>query len=93
MDKPTLLEVFSYIFFYPSCIVGPSFEFSDFRKFINQEAEYKDLDKEIAVKSAMEEFLKAFICIIIFQVGKSFYDLKYLISDEFSNHNYFFKVY
>ena len=92
METPTILEMFSYVFFYPSCIVGPSFEFADFRKFIYLQEDYKDLNKELAIKSAMKEFGKAVICIFIFQIGQSFYDLNYLISDEFNKHNYITKV-
>ena len=39
----TILEYFSYIYFFPGSVIGPFYEFSDFRSFINQEGRYKDL--------------------------------------------------
>ena len=33
-EKPTLLETLSFAFFYPSSVIGPSFEFKDFYNFI-----------------------------------------------------------
>lgn len=92
VEKPTLLEVFSYVFFYPACIVGPTFEFADFRKFINLEAEYNQIRKELAIHSAMKELGKSVICVFIFQIAKTFYDINYLISEDFYNHNFFVKV-
>ena len=92
MDKPTLLEVFSYIFFTPTCIVGPSFEFSDFKKFIELKGEYKDLPKDLAIKSAIKEFSKAMICIFLFLAGGKICDIHYLITEKFNNHNYLSKV-
>ena len=89
---PTLLEVFSYIFFYPTCIVGPSFEFSDFRKFIELKEEYKDLPMKKAMYSALKEFVKALFFLIFFIGGGKICNLRYLISGEFNNQNYIFKV-
>ena len=40
-DMPTFLEFNSFIFFFAGCILGPFFEFSDFRNFINMTGQYK----------------------------------------------------
>ena len=92
MEKPTLLELFSYIFFYPSCVVGPSFEFSDFKNFIEFKGDYKDIPMNKAMYSALKEFFKAIACIIIFIGGAKIVDLHYLVSEDFYNHNYILKV-
>ena len=33
-EKPSLLEVLSFIYFYPTSIIGPSIEYKDFINFI-----------------------------------------------------------
>lgn len=33
-EKPTLIEVLSFSFYFPSAVIGPSFEFKDFHNFI-----------------------------------------------------------
>lgn len=33
-EKPTLLETFSFSFYFPSAVIGPSFEYKDFHNFI-----------------------------------------------------------
>ena len=46
-EKPTLLEVLSFIYFYPTSIVGPSIEFKDFINFIKEEDCYSHLNENI----------------------------------------------
>jgi len=41
-QMPSILEFYSYIFFFPSSILGPFFEFKDFILFINQEQRYAE---------------------------------------------------
>ena len=36
VEKPSLLEVLSFIYFYPTSIIGPSIEYKDFINFINE---------------------------------------------------------
>jgi MBOAT, membrane-bound O-acyltransferase family len=38
---PTLLEMFSYAFSSSGCVLGPFFEFNDYRAFINLRDNYK----------------------------------------------------
>lgn len=40
---PHFLEFFSYMHFFGSAIVGPSFDFYDFKLFINQKDEMKNI--------------------------------------------------
>ena len=47
VEKPTLLEVLSFIYFYPTSIVGPSIEFKDFINFIKEEDCYSHLNENI----------------------------------------------
>lgn len=46
-EMPSILEFFSYIFFYPTAIIGPFIEYKDFKNFINEEDCYKNLTKKL----------------------------------------------
>ena len=46
VEKPTLLEFCSYIYFYPTAILGPFVEYKDFINFIEEKDCYKDLNKK-----------------------------------------------
>ena len=48
-EKPTLLETLSFAFFYPSAVIGPSFEFRDFYNFIY----FKDCYANLPIKLTM----------------------------------------
>jgi lysophospholipid acyltransferase len=39
----SFLEYFSYIYFFPSCLMGPFFEFSDFIEFIELKGDYEEI--------------------------------------------------
>jgi hypothetical protein len=54
--------------------------------------DYKNIPKDLAVKTALIEYGKGLICIAIYQIGKSFYDLPYLISDDYYKQHFIVKV-
>lgn len=64
-EKPSLLEIFSFVFFYPTALIGPSFEFSDFIKFIRLEKEYKQIRWASCNKEAFIQFIIGIICVTI----------------------------
>jgi lysophospholipid acyltransferase len=76
----TLLEYFGYIYFYPTSIMGPFFEFSDFRDFINREGDYKNIPVLKAIKEGGFRLLGGF-----------FFAILYLIVKPFSSVNFYFE--
>ena len=44
---PTIIEIFSYIFFCQSCALGIFYEFSDYKRFIERKDEYKNVPNPI----------------------------------------------
>ena len=44
VEKPSLLEVLSFLYFYPNAIIGPSIEYKDFINFINEADCYSRLN-------------------------------------------------
>lgn len=89
---PTLVEVFSYIFFYPTTIVGPAFEFADFRKFINLQDEYTNLPFYVCLENYFYEFLKAFGCVVLYIMLKGPFDYLYCATAEFGEKSIIYKV-
>jgi lysophospholipid acyltransferase len=93
VERPTLLETFSYIYYFPSGIMGPSFEFADFRKYINLEDEYQEIPKILAMKKGLLELLKGFTCMgLLIALGGPF-DFMYCASDDFGKKNFFYKFF
>lgn len=88
---PSLLETFSYIFYFPSAVVGPSFEFADFRNFINLEGPFKNIPKFLAIKSAVIELFKSVINILIVLFFLKPFDGNYCITQEYANKPIWYK--
>ena len=65
---PSLLEVFSYVYFYPTSIIGPFLEFKDFINWINFEGCYKNLskNKKLIFFKGLEYFIYSFIIMGIY---------------------------
>jgi lysophospholipid acyltransferase len=91
-DKPTLLETFSYIYFFPSAILGPSFEFSEFRDFIYLKGNYGNIPKDSCIVSGLYELGKALVNIISTVVLSAPLDFNYCASEDFGTKNIFYKV-
>jgi lysophospholipid acyltransferase len=82
-EKPTLLETFSFIFFYPSCLIGPSFEFKDYIQFIRLEGDYQNIPWKQSNLAALKEFLMVLVCLFIrLNLGKNF-STKYCGTEEY----------
>lgn len=68
VEKPTFVEFFSYIYFYPTALIGPFIEYKDFINFINEEDCYKNLNQKFGYIffHGLLKFLLSFVFIGIY---------------------------
>ena len=89
VEMPSLLEFASFIYFYPTCIVGPNIEYTDFINFIDLNDCYANLSNNLGyvfyqgfVKFFLALFFVAFFALYgdkypMFAVGKADFREKY----------------
>ena len=70
VEKPTFLEFCSYIYFYPTALLGPFIEYKDFINFIEEKDCYKDLNKKFKV--ILIKFIQIFGLAFVFMGIYSF---------------------
>lgn len=87
-----MLEIFSFIYLYPSAIIGPSFEFADFKNFIELKGDYKNINYKECNKYTGRDLFFTFNAIIIFLALPDFKDISYLGSEEYGNKNMIYKI-
>ncbi len=92
IDPPSIFETFGYIFFYPSCIIGPPFEFSDFRRFINLEGEYKEIPMFKCVFNSLLLFVQAIFLSITHIKGIKIFFPEFMLTESFVENNALYKV-
>jgi hypothetical protein len=92
VEKPTCLETFAFIFYYPSALVGPSFDFIDFKYFIEHKGVYSHLPNFQSIKAGFIEFLKFLGCIGVYLVCGSYLYPGYTTTEEFANQFFLYKV-
>jgi MBOAT, membrane-bound O-acyltransferase family len=56
VELPSVLELLSYVFFCSGCIVGPFFEFSDYKMYIEEKGRYSNIP--LTFVPAMIKFFK-----------------------------------
>ena len=44
---PTVLEMLSYLYYPGSCVLGPFFEFTDYKMFIEEKGRYANIPKSL----------------------------------------------
>lgn len=88
---PSLLEVLSFAYFYPSACIGPSFEFKDFIDFINFEGCYKNLPIKHTIITGLKEYLYALLMMAFYGGLKPRIPLEYVGSIEYGNRNAIYK--
>ena len=67
---PSFLEYISYIYFYPTSVVGPSIQFNDFINWIEEKGCYKDLNnkKSYIFMEGLKKLLSALFFIAFFSI-------------------------
>jgi hypothetical protein len=87
---PTTLELLSYVFFCSGCTVGPFFEFSDYKMYIEGTGRYSSIPSTF--KPALIKFLKGKACLVSnLVIGTKFWAL-YCGTEEFTQHSFLYKV-
>ena len=87
----TILEYFSYIYFFPGSVIGPFYEFSDFRSFINQEGRYKDLSIFKCFKECMIKLRNCIFFMILFVTLKDHSNPKVFFEEQYKDVSIFYK--
>jgi lysophospholipid acyltransferase len=80
-DLPSILELLSYVFYCQACALGVFFEFSDYKRFIEETHEYKSVPNPIL--PSMKWILQGFACLAISMVGNSYLPLDYTWNPDF----------
>jgi len=91
-EKPQLIEMLGYCYFYGTSIVGPQFSFRRYKKFISFELFYgkdismEDLDKLLksSKKQSIYHFLKSLVYNAIFFIISSRYYSSFILTKEFT---------
>ena len=95
-EMPSVIEYLSFVFFCCSGVVGPVFEYSDYKNFMELTGNYKEMPRGYkAVDTfipAMQQFLGAFLCIgIHFLLGVvGGYDISLVGSKDFLTYGNWF---
>ena len=92
VEKPSLLETFSYVYFYPTSVVGPSIEFKDFINFINLKGCYANLPKNLIVKQFIQYFLLSLVTMAAYAVVGPKIPVSLVGMPEFNNNSFIYKV-
>ena len=89
VEQPTLLEVLSYIYFYPTSLIGPSIEFKDFINFINETDCYSDLKSKMKlfIKKGGFYLLLSFISMFVFSIINNFFPIENVAEEDFGKHS------
>ncbi len=83
IKKPTFLEFCSFIYFYPTALVGPSLEFKDFMDFIDLKEAYANMSIIRNIKYGLFYFFYSFLYMIIYAIGTSIIPISYVANKEF----------
>ena len=72
-------------------MIGPAFEFSDFRRWLNQEAEFFKIP--FPLFETLRIISYGFICAIVFKGLNMYFPAEYLYDPDFVNNSFVFKIF
>lgn len=91
VEAPSLVEIFSYIYFYPTSIVGPSIEYKDFIDFINLKNSYSDLPMNYLVNHGVQYLFLSVATTVVYTVGTSKFPLTFVGDVAFGSKGFLYK--
>ena len=93
-NKPSFIEVLSFVYFYPTSIIGPSIEFKDFINFIKEEDCYAHLkdNKNLIIKTSIEYLLFSFLTMFLYAFIGPYIPIRVMGEPEFGNYNMLYKI-
>jgi lysophospholipid acyltransferase len=93
-EKPTLLEVLSFIYFYPTSLVGPSIEYKDFINFINEADCYSNLKDNFIYlfKHSILYFLGSFVSMAFYSIMANKMPFERTGEKEFGEHSLLYQL-
>ena len=88
-ERPSLLEVLSFIYFYPTAIIGPSIEFKDFINFMTETDCYSKLGENIfyILTQGTLYFIGSFICMTFYAILAVKLPVAKVVEEDFGQHN------
>jgi lysophospholipid acyltransferase len=94
VEKPTLLEVLSFIYFYPTSLVGPSIEYKDFINFINEADCYSNLKDNFIYlfKHSILYFLGSFVSMAFYSIMANKMPFERTGEKEFGEHSLLYQL-
>lgn len=92
---PNFFEYMSYVCYASGAVVGPVFEYKDFKNFIELSGQYQDmprgLNSYVAFVPAMKKFIGSLLCLAVHVgIAISGYSVYFCGSKEFITHGNFF---
>ena len=92
IEQPSLLEVLSFVYFYPTSIIGPSLEFKDFINFINEADCYSRLNENLfyIIRTGFFYFLGSFGCMAFYAIISNKLPVSRVVEEDFGKHNLFY---
>lgn len=93
-ERPSFFDYMSYIYFSISSICGPWIEYKDLMEFFKAKNNYKDIHSKRSFFPAILLFVSAISCIIYGNYMSKIFgaDLSYIITDEFAQETFLYKV-
>ncbi|OMJ68667.1 hypothetical protein SteCoe_33825 [Stentor coeruleus] len=88
---PNLIEYYSYVCFYPSFSIGPSFEYKEYIDFINTKEEFKNIPNTLWPSFKILMF--SFLCMGLTVIGDIYFPYMHCFTDEFVLHPFLYKVF
>ena len=92
INQPTLLEVLSFVYFYPTAIIGPSLEYKDFINFICEIDCYRRLNENFLyiLRTGLFYFIGSFACMGFYAVISQKLPVSKVVEEDFGKHNIFY---
>lgn len=88
---PSILEYFSYAYFYPTAICGPFLEYKDFKQFIYKEERYKNIPSTL--RPTLNTVLISIGLLAFLILIKPYANIDMVITEEFKNSSLLYRIF
>lgn len=92
VEKPSLLETFSFVYFYPTSVVGPSIEYKDFIDFIYLRGCYSNLPIKYLLINGIQYFGLSLVIMGLYAFIGPKFPISVVGEPSFNQYNMLYKI-
>lgn len=89
---PSVLEYYSYIYFFPTTLVGPIFDFREYQLLVHKQEAFKAIPHRKGNLLSIQDVIFGLLAGVGAEIFEKYYHPEFALEDDFMNKSYLYRI-